>query len=269
MPKVVSCATDTTHASYDRECVASLFQTWTRVAAVFDRFRGGFCGRQTQVDLWWGTFDLSVARYSGRAASPPFDRGAIEREAMTAEESLVGFWPGDEQSPEPAFFSYTYPKPAGIESAAVSPAGALWSPEAGEFIVPYEVIRRAPDPSQALLEFCESTYAAGARLGRLGPRVARAPAVRGARRLTRETEPSAGDQVGVLGMARDVGGDERARGTTRSPRRRASSSANPARRGARPRPSKRGCTSACGIVMAPSLNVYVARPASRPSTRSS
>lgn len=165
MPESVSCATDTTHRSYDRECVASLFQTWTRVAAVFDRFREGFRGRQTPVDLWWGTFDLSVARYSGRAASPPFDCGAIEREAMAAEESLVGFWPGDEQSPEPAFFSYTFPKPAGIESAAVSPAGALWSPEAGEFIVPYDVIRRAADPSQALLEFCESTYAAGARLG--------------------------------------------------------------------------------------------------------
>jgi hypothetical protein len=46
----------------------------------------------------------------------------------------------------------------------VSPAGALWSPEAGEFIVPYDVIRRAADPAAALLEFCESTYAAGARL---------------------------------------------------------------------------------------------------------
>ena len=91
MPESVSCATDTTHRSYDRECVASLFQTWTRVAAVFDRFREGFRGRQTPVDLWWGTFDLSVARYSGRAASPPFDRGAIEREAMAAEESLGGF----------------------------------------------------------------------------------------------------------------------------------------------------------------------------------
>ncbi len=100
MPESVSCATDTTHRSYDRECVASLFQTWTRVAAVFDRFREGFRGRQTPVDLWWGTFDLSVARYSGRAASPPFDCGAIEREAMAAEESLVGSWPGDEQSPE-------------------------------------------------------------------------------------------------------------------------------------------------------------------------
>ncbi len=164
MPEPVSLATDTAHAAYDRECIAALFETWTRVGAVFDQFRSGFRGKQTPVDLWWGTFDLSVARYSGRAASPPFDRDAIERVAMDAEQSLVGFWPGDELSPEPAFFSYTYPKPAGIESAVVSPEGGLWSPEAGEFIVPYDLIRGADDPPRALLDFCESTYAAGAQL---------------------------------------------------------------------------------------------------------
>ena len=164
MPESVSCATDTSHSSCDRDCLASLFQTWTRVAAVFDQFRSGFRGKQTPVDLWWGTFDLSVARFSGRAANPPFDCGAIERVAMDAEQSLVGFWPGDERSPEPAFFAYTYPKPAGVETVAVAPAGAFWSPEAGEFIVPYDVIRRSADPPAALLSFCESTYAAGARL---------------------------------------------------------------------------------------------------------
>ncbi|MGZ4199230.1 MAG: DUF5996 family protein [Thermoleophilia bacterium] len=164
MPEPLSCATDTIHASYDRACVASLLQVWTRVGAAFDQFRSGFRGKQTPVDLWWGTFDLSVVRYSGRPASPPFDRDAIERVAMDAEQSLVGFWPGDELSPEPAFFSYTYPKPAGIEAAVVMPEGALWSPDAGEFIVPYDVIRGADDPGRALLDFCESTYAAGARL---------------------------------------------------------------------------------------------------------
>ena len=67
-----------------------------RFGAVFDRFRSGFRGKQTPVDLWWGTFDLSVARFSGRAASPPFDRDAIERGAWTPSSRSVGFWPGDE-----------------------------------------------------------------------------------------------------------------------------------------------------------------------------
>ena len=105
-----------------------------------------------------------MARYSGRAASPPFDRDTIERVAMDAEQSLVGFWPGDAGSPEPVFFSYIYPKPAGIEKAAILPREALWSPDAGEFIVPYEIVRGAADPARALLDFCQSTYAAGAQL---------------------------------------------------------------------------------------------------------
>lgn len=161
----LSLATDAAHASYDHACVASLFQAWTAIGAVFDRFRSGFRGKQSPVDLWWGTFDLSVARFSGRAASPPFDRDTIERVAMDAEQSLVGFWPGDEVTPAPGFFAYTHPKPAGIESATLAPEGALWSPEAGEFVVPYAVVALAPDPARALLDFCESTYAAGARLG--------------------------------------------------------------------------------------------------------
>jgi hypothetical protein len=164
MTTPISLATDTAHASYERACVAPLFQAWTAVAAVFDRYRSGFRGKQTPVDLWWGTFDLSVARYSGRAASPPFDRDEIERGAMDAEQSLVGFWPGDEATPAPMFFAYTHPRPAGIASAMVVPEGALWSPEAGEFIVSYETVRSAPEPARALLEFCESTYAAGAKL---------------------------------------------------------------------------------------------------------
>jgi hypothetical protein len=164
MPEPVSFATDSSHAGYDQSCAGALFQAWTRIGAVFNEFRSGFRGKQTPVELWWGTFDLSVARYSGRAASPPFDRDTIERVAMDAEQSLVGFWPGDAGSPEPVFFSYIYPKPAGIEAATVLPREARWSPEAGEFIVPYELVRGAPDPARALLDFCESTYVVEAQL---------------------------------------------------------------------------------------------------------
>ena len=37
--------------------------------------------------------------------------------------------------------------------------------ELGEFILPYEAVRRSPSPDRALLSFVESTYAAGATLG--------------------------------------------------------------------------------------------------------
>ncbi len=160
----VPLSTDATPRAYDQRCAGALHQTWMRVAAVFDRYRSGFRGKQTPVWLWWGTFDLSVTRFSGRPASPPFDSGQIERVAMGAEQSLVGFWPGDETSPAPVFFAYTYPKPPGLEAASVSPPGAGWSDEVGEFVLPYETVRSAADPAALLLDFCESAYAAGARL---------------------------------------------------------------------------------------------------------
>ena len=160
----VALSTDDSPRGYEPRCAFALHQAWTRAAAVFDRYRSGFRGKQTPVSLWWGTFDLSVTRFSGRPASPPYDSGRIERAAMGAEQSLVGFWPGDETSPAPVFFAYTYPKPPGLETAAVSPPGAGWSDDVGEFVLPYETVRTAADPAARLLDFCESAYAAGARL---------------------------------------------------------------------------------------------------------
>ena len=46
------------------------------------------------------------------------------REAYSHEVSSAGFWPGDARWPEPAFYSYAYPQPAGFPSAVVRPAAA-------------------------------------------------------------------------------------------------------------------------------------------------
>jgi Family of unknown function (DUF5996) len=164
MAHPVSCAEDVEHSSYDHACVQTLHRALTTVGSVLDEFRSGFAGKQTPVNFWWGTFDLSVARFSSRPASPPLGAGLIERVTADAEQATVGFWPGNDDTPEPAFFAYTYPKPAGLEEAEVAPAGAAWNEAAGEFILSYEAVRSADDPRRALLEFCESTYAAGAGL---------------------------------------------------------------------------------------------------------
>ena len=78
------------------------------------------------------------------------------------EQCCVGFWPGNATVREPAFFAYTYPKPDGIEAAALRPPSAAWSPKLGEFLLPYEVVRHSPDPRPAILDFAESTFMAGA-----------------------------------------------------------------------------------------------------------
>ena len=59
----------------------------------------------------------------------------------------------------PAFYSYTIPQPAGIEKEA------NWNAQLSEFVLMYDDVRTADSPATVLLEFLESTYAAGASLG--------------------------------------------------------------------------------------------------------
>jgi hypothetical protein len=68
--------------------------------------------------------------------------------------------------PYPAFYAYAYPEPEGYKAAPVAPAQAFYSTDLGEFILPYDAVRLAPSPDDALLAFLESTYGAAARLGK-------------------------------------------------------------------------------------------------------
>jgi hypothetical protein len=160
---------DTVHAAYDPEWAYRFLRLLARIDLVLKEHRGRFTGRTSPVSFWWGTFDLSVARYSGRAVPPPKGAGIIRRVGGDAEQCCVGFWPGNATLREPAFFAYAYPKPEGIEGATLRPPAAVWSPALGEFILPYDAVRRSPDPRQAILDFAESTFVAGASRQRWDP----------------------------------------------------------------------------------------------------
>jgi hypothetical protein len=140
-----------------------------RIELVLKEHRGRFLGRTSPVSFWWGTFDLALARYSGRPVRPPDGVGIIRRVGGDAENCCVGFWPGNATLREPAFFAYAYPKPEGLEDSILRPAAAAWNPSLGEFILPYEAVRRSPDPRQAILDFAESTFTAGATRQRWDP----------------------------------------------------------------------------------------------------
>ena len=86
------------------------------------------------------------------------------RDAYSHEVISHGFWPGGGPMPEPVFYAYAAPEPAGFKSATVLPAAAYYHAQLGEFILPYEAVRQSPSPDEALLAFVESTYAAGATL---------------------------------------------------------------------------------------------------------
>jgi hypothetical protein len=163
-------AEDETHRTYDAAAAQAFWRALLQVDRVFRRFRTSFLGKASPVHLWWGSFDHAVTRFSGRPA-PPHPGGipglpdAITREAYSHEVSSAGFWPGSPAWPEAAFYSYAYPSPAGFDAARIEPPEARWVATLGEWILPYDVVRRAADPEATLLRFLETTYRAAADLG--------------------------------------------------------------------------------------------------------
>jgi hypothetical protein len=67
--------------------------------------------------------------------------------------------------PRPVFYSYSYPEPEGFKAARVGPAAARYNADLGEFLLPYDDVRRATSPDAALLEFLQSSYEAAADRG--------------------------------------------------------------------------------------------------------
>ena len=67
---------------------------------------------------------------------------------------------------EPAFFSYTAPAPADLDKESIRPSSTFYCPELSEFILLYEDVRQAESPKEALMEFLQSTYEAGANLAK-------------------------------------------------------------------------------------------------------
>jgi Family of unknown function (DUF5996) len=157
-------AEDREHAAYDAEAVERFWRVLDWSGAVLDEFSGWFCGKQSPVHLFWHSLDLAVTRFNGRRAPALPDADAVTREAYTDELVSFGFWAGDANLREPAYYSYTFPEPDGLRERPLAPAQARWTEQgSGSLaILPYETVRTASDPHRTLLEFLESAYEAGA-----------------------------------------------------------------------------------------------------------
>jgi len=163
VPDPIAFDKDFTHAAYDPDAARRFWQILLSASTVLNEFRSRFIGKCSPVHFFWGSFDLAVTRFSGRRAPERPGADAITREAYSHEVSSVGFWPGAGLG-DPAFYAYSAPEPEGFLSAQVRPPAAHYDPNLKEFILMYDDVRRAPSPSAALLDFCESTYEAEAAL---------------------------------------------------------------------------------------------------------
>jgi Family of unknown function (DUF5996) len=164
IPNPIPFDKDTIHASYDPEYAQRFWRILVSAERVFMEFRSRFIGKCSPVHFFWGSFDLAVTRFSGRRAPDRPGADRMTRESYSHEVSSVGFWPGGGEVSGAAFYSYMAPGPAGFREAKVRPAPAFYDVKLGEFLLMYDDVRKSSSPSAALLEFCQSTYEAGANL---------------------------------------------------------------------------------------------------------
>jgi hypothetical protein len=153
--------------AFEPDQARRLWRALVQADRVLKQFRTAFLGKASQVHLFWGAFDLAVTRFSGRPA--PLHPGGmphlpddVAQEAYSHEGSSAGFWPGGPGMEQAVFYSYAYPEPPGFRDTPVSPSAAAFDATFGEFVLPYEAVRTAPDPDAALIAFLSSTYAAAA-----------------------------------------------------------------------------------------------------------
>jgi hypothetical protein len=164
VPSPIRFEEDTVHRAYDPVYANRWWRVATQAARVFTQSQCSFVGKCSPVHFFWGAFDLAVTRFSGRPA-PPREGPAFMREAYSHEVISHGFWPGGGPVLEPVFYGYAVPEPLGLKDARVEPSATYYHRELGEFILPYEAVRTAPSPDEAILAFVNSTYDRAATLG--------------------------------------------------------------------------------------------------------
>ena len=157
---------DRLHDAYDAEAVTRFWRVLASTAHVLGDFASRFNGKASPVQLFWHSFDLAYARYSGRQAPVPATADPVTAEAYSHEVIAFGFWPGDDRrTPYPAFYSYTAAEPDGLALRPLEPEQAEWTDTGSGHlaVLPYDALRTAADPHRQLLDFFESAYQAGAR----------------------------------------------------------------------------------------------------------
>lgn len=160
---------DITHCSYDQAYVHKWWQILLQSSFLFDEFRSNFRGKSSPVQFFWGSFDLSTTRFSGKKLPDKIDwpKGySFMRYAENEENFAIGFWPGDERVTYPAFYSYLVPAPKGCKTMHTGPAISYFDTILSECILPYEEVRKAKNPQKEIMDFFTTTYTEYAKLAK-------------------------------------------------------------------------------------------------------
>lgn len=157
----------TEYHHYNKEYVTTYWKTFLWVSSVFKEFSGRFYGKTCPVHLYWHSMDLAVTRFSGKKApAMPAEARTSDKDAYSHECISFGFWAGDENVQEPAFYSYTFPAPENLNNQPLEPDSANWIMNNGSpmAVLTYADLNKKDNPRKILLDFLESAYQAGASL---------------------------------------------------------------------------------------------------------
>jgi len=166
---------DRTPRKWDPDSARLIWAGFNSVAAALERWQASYRAHRPRVGVMWGGFDLSATRYRGAATTPPADRPVFLQNGMTEEYVAVGFFFGSAAIPFASVYAYIAPQPDGLDDRSWGPDGATWEPEAGLALLPWDALRRLPEPEEAIIQFADAVYAAAAEtagwpLELVGPR---------------------------------------------------------------------------------------------------
>ncbi|MGH8163975.1 MAG: DUF5996 family protein [Rhodanobacteraceae bacterium] len=156
IPDTTPLHEDRRDAEYDPAAVVRWFNAATATAGIFASWVARFHGR-SGIQVWWGAFDVALILFSGKRSTPPIDRGFLMKYDLDAELMNVGLYLGDETT-APFFYAYIYPQPKGAESLPIAPSAASWSAKLQEWVLPYDDVRAAERPDDAVRAFLDSVY---------------------------------------------------------------------------------------------------------------
>ncbi len=162
VPDPVKFELDVEKKSYDKDFVHTWWKILIQTQKVFESFRSRFRGKSSPVHFFWGTFDLCETRFSGKPCAIPAGAGSILKFAENEENFTFGFWPGDKNYPQAAFYSYFYPAPEGIETTG-NHGGKYYNDKLREYILDYQEVIDSQNPEESILKFLNETYDNGAR----------------------------------------------------------------------------------------------------------
>ena len=164
--------------------------------SVLEEFSGWFNGKTSPVHFFWHGFDLAVTRFSGRPSGNS-SADPVTREAYSHEVISFGFWPGDDNVPDAAYYSYTAPEPEGLREQPL--AVGEWIPTGSSSslaILPYEEVRQSEDPRRHARWRSARALTRPGRASPGGTRLPSPPAPARLRRSCSELQATAAGQFG-------------------------------------------------------------------------